>query len=360
VPELFEKVWGGERLSRFGKRVARGARIGESWEVADMASTSASGAGGGAVVSRIANGAMAGRSLHDAVVAWGSGLVGEAGGGKAGAGGTGGTGGRFPLLVKFLDARENLSVQVHPSAAYAAGHPGAHLKTECWYVLDAEPGSRIYAGVKAGISAGEFARLVRAGRVIDALESHEAVAGQCFNLPSGTVHALGAGVVVAEVQTPSDTTFRVDDWGRTGRALHVEEALACAEVGPAPAAIVLGDGRGDGRGGVSDAATGGVLTTAYFEVARARVGANPWPLNAGEASPGAGGGARAGRCAVVMTLAGSGTLEAPGCEPIALEAGTTCVVPAAVRDVRLHSATASGHAAASGSPATLDALVARV
>ncbi|MDQ7012819.1 MAG: class I mannose-6-phosphate isomerase [Planctomycetota bacterium] len=235
-PILKEKVWGGRRLGRLGKVLPRGVDVGESWEIADLASTSSGGGGGGAARSIIANGPLAGNSLHDAMTLWGEGLLGGAQ--PSGAGG-------FPLLVKFLDAREHLSVQVHPSPAYACAHPEAHLKTECWYVVDAEPGSVIYKGVKPGVTREDVAGALRTGQgegVVELLAAVPAVVGECHNLPSGTVHALGAGVLVAEVQTPSDTTFRVYDWakeyGRAGRELHVEQALACIDFGPAAAATV--------------------------------------------------------------------------------------------------------------------------
>ncbi len=234
-PILKEKVWGGRRLARYGKSLPEGALVGESWEVADLATTSASGGGGGEARSMIASGTMAGRTLHDAMEAWGRGLLGTARPAPDGG---------FPLLVKFLDAREHLSVQVHPSPEYAREHPGAHLKTECWYVLEADLGSVIYKGVKRGVARADFERALRRGQgegVVQLLEAVPAVPGECHNLPSGTVHALGAGVLVAEVQTPSDTTFRVYDWakeyGRAGRELHVEQAMACIDFKPAPRAV---------------------------------------------------------------------------------------------------------------------------
>ena len=240
-PILKEKVWGGRRLARYGKALPEGTLVGESWEVADLAETSASGGGGGEARSVIATGSLAGRTLHDAMEAWGARLLGSAR--PAADGG-------FPLLVKFLDAREHLSVQVHPSPEYARSHPGAHLKTECWYVLEADLGSVIYKGVKRGVSQEDFERALRRGDgegVVVLLEAVPAVPGECHNLPSGTVHALGAGVLVAEVQTPSDTTFRVYDWakeyGRAGRDLHVEQAMACIDFRPAPRAVkFFGDG----------------------------------------------------------------------------------------------------------------------
>jgi len=229
-PILMPKVWGGRRLERFGKHLPPGQMIGESWELADLGATSASGGGGGAARSKISNGPLAGKTVHDAMEAWKSDLLGDAAPARDGG---------FPLLVKFLDARENLSVQVHPSPAYAAAHADAHLKTESWYILDAEPGSVIYKGIKPGVTRDEFARHITEGTVVSDLIAVPAVVGECHNLPSGTCHALGAGVLVAEVQTPSDTTFRVFDWGRVGRELHVEQSLECIEFGPAPAATRL-------------------------------------------------------------------------------------------------------------------------
>ena len=145
--------------------------------------------------------------------------------------------GGFPLLVKYLDAREHLSVQVHPSPDYAKSHEGAHLKTESWLILDADEGAMLYKGLKPGTSGADLQRAIESGTVPDLLIAEPAVVGQCHTLPSGTVHALGAGVLVAEVQTPSDTTFRVYDWakeyGRDGRELHIDQALECADLGPA-------------------------------------------------------------------------------------------------------------------------------
>jgi len=291
-PVLMPKVWGGDRLSRFGKNIAPGATIGESWEVADLAATSASGAGGGSVRSVIANGELAGRTLHDAVELWGSRLLGDA---KLIEGG-------FPLLVKFLDARENLSVQVHPSPAFAAVHPGAKLKTECWYIMDAEPGSVIYKGVKPGVTREAFARHIEDGTVVNDLVSVPAVVGECHNLPSGTVHALGAGVLVAEVQTPSDTTFRVYDWGRTGRELHVRASLECIDFGPAAPPVQL--------------AKGDTLRTEFFEVSQPATGAQVWLKDA--------------RCTAIMVLQGWGHVLPMTSKPMTAEAGDTILIPAAM------------------------------
>ncbi len=219
------KVWGGRSLERLGRTLPQG-NIGESWEVADLPSTAASGGGGGAERSIIRNGPLAGQTLHDVMHRYGKAFMGRLRPTATG---------DFPLLVKYLDARENLSVQVHPSPAYAAQHPEAHLKSEAWYIVEAEPGAAIYKGVRPGVSPEQFRQAIESNdrQAVESLLIRVPVkAGDCHYLPSGTCHALGGGIVVAEVQTPSDTTFRVYDWGRTDRELHIEQAMQCITFGP--------------------------------------------------------------------------------------------------------------------------------
>jgi mannose-6-phosphate isomerase len=227
-PIYKEKVWGGRALERLGRTLPGGpdTRIGESWELADLDATSPSGGGGGGAHSRIRNGPLQERFLRDAVRDFGGKVT-----GTLRLTPTWG----FPLLLKYLDARENLSVQVHPSPAYAARHPEAHLKSEAWYIVDAEPDAVLYKGVREGTSREAFARAIQEGTVEELMIAVPARPGDCHYLPSGTCHALGGGILVAEVQTPSDTTFRVFDWGRTDRELHVEQALECIDFGPVDA-----------------------------------------------------------------------------------------------------------------------------
>ena len=143
--------------------------------------------------------------------------------------------GQFPILIKFLDAREDLSVQVHPDDAYAKTHPEAHLKNEAWFIVQADRGSRLLKGLKPGVTRQRFEKSIADGSVESTINSIPVKAGDCFYLPSGTVHALGAGILAAEVQTPSDTTYRVFDFNRndpsTGepRTLHVEQAMQCID-----------------------------------------------------------------------------------------------------------------------------------
>ena len=242
-PMLLEKVWGGRKLAGFGKKLPGDVNVGESWEITDLGSTAPSGAGGGARRSVIANGPLAGKTIHAAMTQWGPDLLGSAKPTAADG---------FPLLVKLLDAREHLSVQVHPSPVYAAAHADATPKTECWFVLAAERGERgeepvIFKGFKPGVTEEQYREAIGAGTVPELLNAVPAVVGEMHDLPTGTIHALGAGVVVAEVQTPSDTTFRVFDWiakyNRPVRELHIEEALESTLFEDPPAAVgAAGDG----------------------------------------------------------------------------------------------------------------------
>ncbi|MEM6333939.1 MAG: type I phosphomannose isomerase catalytic subunit [Planctomycetota bacterium] len=222
APIYKAKVWGGRRMESLNRMLPDGD-IGESWELADLASTSASGGGGGAERSVILNGHLAGRTLHDAMAEYGAELLGDL---------PLTPGGDFPLLVKFLDASDNLSVQVHPSPDYAAAHDDAHLKSECWYVVAANVDAAIYKGIQEGTTPEQFRKAIADNTVEELMIRVPVEAGDFHYLPSGTCHALGTGVLVTEVQTPSDTTFRVYDWGRTGRELHIDQAMQCIDFGP--------------------------------------------------------------------------------------------------------------------------------
>lgn len=229
-PVFQNRIWGGDRLGKvLGKKLPAelaGQPVGESWELADLPAgtvkkDSAGAQADGSLSSVITNGAYAGKTLAEVLASpEGKAILGKAPTNH----------GRFPLLVKFLDAQSDLSVQVHPDAAYCEKHPGSHIKSECWYVMHAEPGAKIYKGLKPGVTRELFAQAIEKGEVEPLLHAIKVKVGDCHYLKSGTVHALGAGILAAEVQTPSDTTFRVFDWNRLGpdgkaRALHVTEAL---------------------------------------------------------------------------------------------------------------------------------------
>jgi len=302
------KVWGGRNLERLGRVLPGGAdtRIGESWELADLSETSASGGGGGAERSVIASGPLAGLTLHAAWQRLGSRLFPRSRDGEPQ---------DFPLLVKWLDARENLSLQVHPSPDYVRGHPEASLKSEAWYVVDAEPGAVIYKGVRAGVRPADFRRAldVRDAAVLRSLLIEIPVrAGDCHYLPSGTCHALGAGTLVAEVQNPSDTTFRVFDWGRTDRELHVEQAMACIHFGPCDASRFEPRGRSERDGArVIDLVHCPEFHLARIELDRGRRLALP-----------------SNRPAVWMVLEGEGVIDCTDAAPTAMRRGGTFLLPA--------------------------------
>lgn len=199
---------------------AEETRIGESWELADLPDSIELGQ------STVLGGQFNGRTLRELRTLHRDDLLGIA---------TPAPDGGFPLLIKFLDAAENLSVQVHPDRAYVRAHPNAHLKTEAWIILAAKPGARVYRGLHPTTTREEFYAAVTAGRALEHLESFAVARGDCVYLPSGTCHALGAGILAAEVQTPSDTTFRVWDWNRNDpkRPLHLEAAFSSMKFGAA-------------------------------------------------------------------------------------------------------------------------------
>jgi mannose-6-phosphate isomerase len=226
-PRFVQKMWGGRKIQTvLGKSLPQGQLIGESWEIYDFPPGTVEG-NKDWLSSEVANGSLAGRNLHQLVLEYGKELVGNVP--------LAGRDGQFPILIKFLDAREDLSVQVHPDEKYAAEHPDAHLKSEAWYIVQADPGARLLKGLRPGVTRESFQRAIADGTVESRIQSIRVKEGDCYYLPSGTVHALGAGILAAEVQTPSDTTFRVFDFNRiepaTGklRKLHVEEAMQCID-----------------------------------------------------------------------------------------------------------------------------------
>ena len=213
APIFKPKPWGGRQLATLlNKSLPQGDPIGESWELADLPGNE----------SRVHHGPLAGRTLNELVQMWGRALLGNAPLVDR----------RFPLLIKFLDARDNLSVQVHPKPTGAdPGRFDAGVKHEAWYIVHAEPGARAYIGLKPGVTPRDLAQAANTPHIVDLLHAWDATRGQCFYLPSGTPHALGAGIVAAEVQTPSDVTYRLYDWDRVDaagrpRELHIEAALA--------------------------------------------------------------------------------------------------------------------------------------
>ena len=210
VPIFKHRLWGGQKLREvFDKGIPADEAIGESWELADLPEDK----------SIIADGAFAGQTLRSVIQEYPKEVTGSEDFALP-----------FPLLVKLLDAQDILSVQVHPDPATCRRMGKGDPKTECWYIIGAEPGAVIYKGCKSGVTKDAFAQAIQEGAVADLLVEVPVSAGECHFLPAGTVHSIGAGLLIAEIQTPSDTTYRVFDWNRVDkngkpRQLHIAEAL---------------------------------------------------------------------------------------------------------------------------------------
>lgn len=219
-PLLFKEnlhtiVWGGNKLRPYKKLSPSNAPIGESWEVSAVESSP----------SVIANGPLKDRSLISVVEEYGRELLGDAVYEQYG--------GKLPLLVKFIDAKRDLSIQVHPDDEMAMREHKKFGKTEMWYIIDAEPGAFIYSGFREQITPEEYRQRVENGTICDVLAKHVVKPGDVFFIPAGRVHAICGGIMLAEVQQSSDVTYRIFDYNRPGldgkpRELHT--ALAAQAI----------------------------------------------------------------------------------------------------------------------------------
>jgi mannose-6-phosphate isomerase len=307
-PYLRPVVWGGRRLAEaLGKPLPPGDRpsatYGESWEVSDHPLHRSR------VRPSPLGRAHAGLSLRDLMERAPGALVGSDGADQA-----------FPWLVKYLDARDLLSVQVHPDdRAVARLWPGEGSKNEAWFVLAAQPGGRVWAGLKEGVDEQALRTALARGTAADCLHSFEPQPGDCLYLPAGTVHAVGGGVLIAEVQQSSDATFRLHDWGRLDtdgrpRALHVEQALACIDWAQGPVRPVKCRMPGAGHAAEESPGPERLVTCPYFYLDYV-LSDRPWSL------PGD------GRLRTLLVLHGGGKLVAGGAEqPLAL--ADTVLLPA--------------------------------
>lgn len=211
-PIFKQTIWGGNKLRDQLRKTLAPEGTGESWELSAVKGN----------VSVAKNGPLAGKDLDALCKYFGPELLGEKVCAK--------TGNDFPLLFKFIDAAKDLSVQVHPGDELARARHGSFGKTEMWYVLQADPGAKLLSGFKEETTKEEYPALVQSGEIINRLGSYEVAAGDSFFIPAGRVHAIGAGIVVAEVQQTSDITYRIYDYHRKGpdgkeRQLHTEQAL---------------------------------------------------------------------------------------------------------------------------------------
>ena len=292
-PLFQERIWGGRKLADlFGKDLPAGIPIGESWELADLPNGQ----------SVVANGPLTGKTLRSLMEQFGSEITGKTD-----------SAGQFPLLIKLLDAEDVLSLQVHPDADACRRMGTGHPKTECWYIVSANPGAVIYNGLKPKTTRQAFEQAVRKGTCADLLNRIPVETGQCHFIPSGLCHAIGEGLVIAEIQQPSDTTYRVFDWNRTDaktgqpRQLHIDQALDSIHFDDAPLAPPTSIGR--------------------------LVDAPEFKVDKGHQTPGLEVLLKAGTMQVLLFLTGAGFITTPHAEPVRFAPGQTCLIPAACESV---------------------------
>lgn len=300
-PIFKERIWGGRKLEHvFGKPLPPGVKIGESWELADLPRDK----------SRIANGSLAGLTLAEAIERHGAAITGDPDYEPP-----------FPLLIKLLDASDVLSVQVHPDTETCRRMAKGEPKTECWYIIAAEPGAFIYKGLIAGTTRKSFAAAIGDGTCAEYLNKVAVQPGECHFLPAGTCHAIGPGLLIAEIQQPSDTTYRVFDWNRTdpatgkGRQLHVAEALESIHFDPSGDDLSV---RTIGR----------------------LVEADAFMIDKGHQMPGCEVLLSPGKPKVIIFISGAGRLTSKTITSIRFRGGETLLVPAAFEGVMAFSAEA--------------------
>ena len=290
--------WGGRRLGTVLKKpIGPEDDYAESWEVVDH----------GDDQSVVADGPHRGKALAEVVRDHGEALFGHGHGRD-----------QFPLLIKFLDASDRLSVQVHPDDALAKRHDPTELgKTEAWVILDAADNAVLWCGLKDGIDEGDVRAALADDEMARVLNEIPVAAGDCIFIPAGTVHAIGEGILLAEVQQSSDLTFRFYDWGRVGadgqpRQLHIEESIEATDfargpVGPVQPRPLDSDLEGQTREHL--------VACEFFEMTRREASQSfAYPSD--------------GELRVVMVLDGQGTLAAEGIEDVTLQAGQTVLLPA--------------------------------
>jgi mannose-6-phosphate isomerase len=289
-PIFMERVWGGRRLEElYGKKLPAGVTIGESWEVVDRPEAQ----------SILRNGELRGQALHDLWTNHRAEIFGDIPDAP-----------RFPLLIKLLDAREKLSVQVHPPNELA-DDLGGEPKTEFWYIAAAEPNAELYVGVREGSTRQHFEQALRDGDVARHVHRIPVQTGDAMFLPSGRVHAIGAGNLIVEIQQNSDTTYRVVDWNRLGtdgkpRGLHIEESLRCIDFDDYEPVLTEGSGET-------------LVRHAHFQVEK-------WRLHSPRLA------APHGKFAIVCCLSGE-----IACAGVSLKPGEFFLVPGSLGDRVLQS-----------------------
>jgi len=288
-PIFRDYLWGGHKLREiFGKDVPEEKIMAESWEIVDLPEDK----------SVIANGPFAGKILREVIKEYPKEIMGDENFKPP-----------FPLLIKFLDCANVLSVQVHPDEQACKRMGKGDPKTECWYIISAEPGAFIYKGLKPGVTKEQFVEALNKGHIAELLAKVPVKAGECHFLPAGTTHSIGGGILIAEIQTPSDTTYRVFDWNRVDssgkhRPLHIKEALESIHF----------DSSGDN---LSVTTTGRLVDCEYFKIDKGHQAENCELL------------VSAGKMKVMIILDGFGIILQTDGNSVEFKTGDTILIPAA-------------------------------
>lgn len=303
-PILKSVIWGGEKIAPLKGIVTDQKQIGESWEISGVKGHE----------SIVSEGPDEGKTLPEMIEKYGTALVGEKNYKTFGT--------TFPLLVKIIDAAGDLSVQVHPDDELAKKRHNSLGKTEMWYIMDAEPGANIYAGLSEKITPEDYERLVKEKNIMDVVARHDSHAGDVFFLPAGRIHAIGAGNLLAEIQETSDITYRVYDFDRrdakTGlpRELHVEQAKDAIDYTVYPSYVSKAEAEVDG---VSE-----LVKCSHFDVKHVRVeGEKKIDLSGLDSF------------VTVTCLSGDMTLTDDRDNTITLRAGESALIPAMASAVTL-------------------------
>lgn len=303
-PIIKRAIWGGQRLGTLmGKDIGGAQDAAESWEIADH----------GGDVSVVQNGALAGTSLRDLVQNHPAELFGESRAGQT----------QFPLLVKLIDAQQSLSVQVHPNDQLAKTLANDNGKTESWVVLDVAPNAFIYAGLKPDVTRETLERAIKDGTVEPLLHRFEPKPGDCLLIEAGTVHAIGAGVLVAEIQQMSDTTFRLFDWNRVDkdgkpRELHIEKGLRSTDFSRGPVDPIVPEPLVLENGDVREP----LAVCPYFEIER-------WTIESPEEV------GRDDRFTILLVTEGEIEVRGPGGD-LSAKRGETILLPASLGPTMIH------------------------
>lgn len=300
-PQFKSVIWGGEKIAKLKGIEQPCPNLGESWEISAVPG----------METVVADGPLAGEKLSDLCEKYGADLLGE----KV----VEENGKKFPLLIKIIDAQDNLSVQVHPNDEQAKAMHDSKGKTEMWYILSNEPDANIYSGLSQALDKDKYAAMVADNTIMDAVAAHKSAPGQYYFIPAGTLHAIGAGNLLVEVQQSSDITYRVYDYDRrdangNARELHTEQAAKVIDYAYPNNVKPCGD--------VVDGSELDVIKCKYFSIDNIVLTDKEEPLRHTKES-----------FTILICVAGEAAVSCDGCEA-KISTGETVLIPASASNLR--------------------------